>query len=932
MAPRWGKAERQGAGWHRLEFHCLDVAAVLAEAFEAAPGLLDDLAALLALPEDETRGLLLALLALHDVGKVSAAFQYLRPDIAEPLGVSKAEVDRYERTNAGHDAVGYALLHHAWKARGSALLPLIAAATGHHGVQPSAKATLRALRPWLSETDEATAATLIQAMTGLFGWMGTTPAREAAERASYVLNGLFSVCDWLGSDESVFRYRSDPMPLHDYWTEVARPGARTLLAEVGLHKLRRCMAAPPLAFADLFAHLGSAVVATPLQDAVDCAFRTEALPPGPLLVILEDAPGAGKTEAGDLAIHRLIAAGRASGFYCGLPTMATADGAYGRKKPVVERLFASPPSFVLAHARRHLNEAFRAVATRAGLEAGEGEAQQWFVHGGKRALLSEAGVGTIDQALMGALRNRHAPVRLWGLWRKVLLVDEVHAYDDYMTETLKALLRHHAGRGDHAILMSATLPSRLRGDLIAAFAAGAGWPDAAERAPQLERAGFPLLGLHHAGGSVETPVAPRKPSAPVTLRPVHDAAEVVAQVAAWAREGRCVIWFRNTVDDAIDALNALTPALAEVGAPPPLLFHARFLPGHRSAIERAVLDAFGPRSSPDKRRGRVLVATQVAEQSLDLDFDEWVSDLAPPDSILQRLGRRRRHARTADGARLAPDAVDQRPVDAALLLMPPLEAAERPTPETAGGRGVRGMESPWYAILFRRASAVYVDDAELWLGALHLTCPETIPHRTATGPALHPGDDARPLLESVYATDDDAFCRRVPPSLLPRHRWKDGSAIEDRRFGLRNTFGFREGLLKDWRDGEAQAGRDDVEERLPTRLGDSHSVILARRRGPGADGAPAFLDEATDGSPAMSTLSVRHRLRPPPEDAPLLDALRQSLPPRFGRLLEWTPVVFLEDIGDGRWAGLVHEERPAGERKRRVGYDRVLGFRLVAPG
>ena len=74
-----------------------------------------------------------------------------------------------------------------------------------------------------------------------------------------------------------------------------------------------------------------------------------------------------------------------------------------------------------------------------------------------------------------------------------------------------------------------------------------------------------------------------------------------------------------------------------------MLFHARFAIGDRLAIERRVLERFGVAS---KNRSGVLVATQVIEQSLDLDFDVMVTDLAPIDLLIQRAGRLWRHMRS----------------------------------------------------------------------------------------------------------------------------------------------------------------------------------------------------------------------------------------------------------------------------------------------
>ncbi|CCG07920.1 CRISPR-associated helicase/endonuclease Cas3 [Pararhodospirillum photometricum] len=883
---RWGKAG--STPWHRLTYHGLDVAAVLDAAFEAWPGLLEALAAGLGLARDDTRRLLLMVLALHDLGKVSGAFQHLRPDLAEALGV-KATVAPYDRRQAGHDTLGFVLWRTLWRDAKRGLGPapavrtefsrvaaLIAAATGHHGVQPPTTGpTLSQFSPWLTDADLEAAQVFHEEMRALFAPSGALPTQEACERLSYTLNGLFSVCDWLGSAEA-FAYHAEPLDLADYYNTHAQPTARRLLADLAPTGMTPPAPAPLLDFAALFPGLASSP--TPLQAACARHVDPAVLPEGALLVIVEDAPGAGKTEAGDLIIHRLLTAGRAWGFYAGLPTTATAESAFQRKKDVLERLFATIPSFMLAHGRRAHSEAFHAVASRAALETGEGDAQAWFTQGSKRALLSPAGVGTVDQALMGALRVRHGPVRLWGLWRKVLLVDEVHAYDDYMLGALEQLLRHHAAQGDPAILMSATLPTRLREQLVAAFADGAGWPNRA--APSTGSQAFPLLTLHHAQGRVETPVPLRQPARPVHLQAQHAEAPLEDAVVDWASQGRCVVWFRNTVHDARATAQALAPRLTEAGLPPPLLFHARYLPHDRARIERTVLALFGKDSTPADRAGRVLITTQVAEQSLDLDFDEWISDLAPADVVLQRLGRRRRHARDAQGARLPQGHADQRPDSPAFLLMPPLDDADH-----AGPQG-------WLARVLPRSQRLYPDDARLWLGARHLIDPTTIPGRPSTGP-LKPEEDARPLLESVYA-ETNTLCANVPPALHPRHNQNEGKGVAERAQARHNTLAFRNGLLQDWQENGILGSSPD-EEHPPTRLGDSAPVALATHR----DTGPAFLGEDLD----RSLLRVPQPLLPPATDQAFLDALAALLPLAQRRRLSFTPVLCLTPDPDNGWVG-----------------------------
>ena len=923
---RWGKSEQTGPGYHLLVYHMLDVAAVMASGLERRPDLLAFLAHGLRLPADTARSVILALTALHDIGKCALAFQALRKDVAARLGLDVTGIHPYDSARAHHVCVGQALLLDLIE-EGRVALPLeepisdpaeiedlLSIFSGHHGFQPPLEATLASYRGQWRRDDKDTAALLVEAVCEFFVWRRGVPDLDGVRRMSYLLNGLVTICDWLGSS-AAFAFEAEPMALSDYWCRRALPTAATALANANISLFQQRERPHPLGFRGLFPGFAAA---TPLQAILDRMLATEQRPEGAFLVIVEDLTGAGKTEAADLLAHHLLATGRIDGVYYGLPTMATADAAWERKEEEADgggeslaaRIFGRVPARVLAHAKRHRNRPFRELLTRAGQSDGEAAPLDWLARSNKRALLAELGIGTVDQALQGALRTRHATVRLAGLWRKLLVVDEVHAYDDYMQGVLEALLRHQALLGQNVLLMSATLPSLLRTRLIQAFGQGAGWSDLDARIAQLDRDHLPLLGLHHAHGSKERPVTamPRPGARPLRFSAVHAEAEVVDWLVRHACAGRSAIWFRNTVDEAIASFEQLDTVLTAKGLARPLLYHARFLPADRAERERSLLEVAGKNAEPARRRGRVIVATQAAEQSLDLDVDELVSDLAPVDVLIQRIGRRRRHPREADGSR-AIDGIEHRPDSEIRLHLPPLDS---PTED-------------WFRRFSPGGAVIYPDTARLWLTVRHLLDPTTIPGRPANADGIALERDARALLESVYA-ENEVVAAAVPSALRPSVFDVAGRDMEDRRQAFLNRLQFADGLLADWNRNTAVLADEDW---APTRLGESYALMLAVTQ----DGRFHFLEPGMDPL-EDSVLRVPWPIETDPADHGARAALARLLPDdRARQRFAFQRLVVLRNDGASSWIGtaIVHDRRGRA-RSLRLRYRRRTGLQRVTAG
>ncbi len=678
-------------------------------------------------------------LAMHDIGKFATSFQNQRPDLLQHLQ-ERASTKSYGGVR--HDALGELLWRTHLLVRADALglgaqasrfacriAPWVQAVTGHHGEPPDAgHATIHA---HFDACDESAAESFVAEMRAILppeialGAICAAPVKQAiraARECSWWFAGVAVLADWLGSNKAFFPYVSETRALSDYWQNIALPQSRRAVDAAGVLP-------QPVAHGrrlqDIFGHERISVL-TPLQTRAD----TINLPAGPQLYLLEDVTGAGKTEAALTLAYRLMAQGEAGGIFIGLPTMATANAMFERVVAVANRLFApqARPSVVLAHGRRDLVGSFRAAVLHA--DRAEGDPQQadetasarcasWLADHNKKALLASVGVGTIDQALLAVLHARHQSLRLLGLFRKVLIVDEVHACDAYMQELLEGLLQFHAAAGGSAILVSATLPKEVKRKLAAKFAAGRGWA-----APDLVSNGYPLITRVQAGSATEHPVGTRpEVQRRVAVAYCSDRDQIIAEIRAAVAEGHCVCWVRNTVADAIEAWESIRRSIPELNC---TLFHARFALGDRLAIEEDLRSAFGPMGDSARRRARVVVATQVIEQSLDVDFDLMISDLAPIDRLIQRSGRLQRHTRAANGTPIR--GRDERGGARMIVFGPPW--ADRPA-------------ANWISAFFPRGAAVYPHAGQLWLTARELISRE----------GFSMPEDARLLIETVYAPD-----------------------------------------------------------------------------------------------------------------------------------------------------------------------------------
>ncbi len=415
----------------------------------------------------------------------------------------------------------------------------------------------------------------------------------------------------------------------------------------------------------------------PVQRAVADAASTMAEPG---LILVEAPMGEGKTEAALLAVEILAARFGAGGCFIALPTMATTDAMFSRVAAWIDRLPVGAVSTYLAHGKSALNPEFQEMS-RLGRLAGVVQDDQIgdedeksvdgvavalaWLSGRKKGVLSSFVVGTIDQVLMGGLKSRHLVLRHLALAGKVVVIDEVHASDEFMSVFLIKVLRWLGAYGVPTVLLSATLPAARRNEFVAAYRTRRvpeteqdGCPPAPEplfrSRPRLSpravmrpavavHAGYPCVTTATLTGSVTTAVTSSGRELTVDVRFASDDDEALATLLAAAlADGGCVAVVRNTVVRAQATAGMLRRTFGDVV----VLVHSRFLGPDRMRKEAQLRRWLGPPGSGTERPARlIVVGTQVLEQSLDIDFDLMVSDLAPMDLLLQRIGRLHRHDR-----------------------------------------------------------------------------------------------------------------------------------------------------------------------------------------------------------------------------------------------------------------------------------------------
>jgi len=544
-----------------------------------------------------------ALAGLHDIGKISPGFQAKCPDWLEQNKLRKNYGDGYEQD---HSVVTQYSIQEFLKEKlhNTNAAELWASILGaHHG-------RLHRLGIRLNANDGEWELTRNKIIS-MFSENAGLPDVIIDIHWPYIwwVAGLVSVSDWIGSANDWFPAEENTEPAQ------SNVKAQKAVRAIGFDfpKIKK-----GLGFGDVFYDQKIKLGFEPN----DLQLKSEAQINKPGLYIIEAPMGMGKTEAALWCSYKLMSNGYATGFYFALPTQTTSNRIHLRVNEFLRNIVDGPMDARLIHANSWL---VNDIVPKFNVNSIDDKdfnhaATDWFASS-KRGLLAPFAVGTIDQALMSVIAVKHFFIRQFALSNKVIILDEVHSYDLYTGTLIKIMCDKLISLGCTIILLSATLTENVKMKFLAQ--------------KKCDSSCYPQI-----SGSFISPVEVTKPEPKLVRIKMQSEQNALIAAIQQAKNGKCVLWVCNTVNKAQQIFDCAKKQdnTIEMG-----VLHSRFPYYRREQLEEYWIDKLGKNGS--KRSGCILFSTQIVEQSVDIDADFMVSELAPTDMLLQRLGRLCRHER-----------------------------------------------------------------------------------------------------------------------------------------------------------------------------------------------------------------------------------------------------------------------------------------------
>jgi CRISPR-associated endonuclease/helicase Cas3 len=615
------------------------------------------------------RWLLIFLAGCHDVGKATPAFQSKKIQGQDVEGFHGRITDTglalpahlHSPNQVPHSLASFAILERLGFDRTLAIVP-----GGHHGVPPTIP-TILDVNSWFENTgfrDPSWVAVQEEAVAfalELAGLVDTSLADVSAvqltQEAQVLLTALVIISDWLASDAKRF-------PLVSAWEQAAPSSERAAEAWSAIALPSYWAASTDWQTLSQTLYQERFGIETPYPVQAAAIELLNALDK-PGIIVIEAPMGEGKTEAALAAAEICAEKTGRGGIFFALPTQATSDGIFRRIKDWVDCLstgYGQVNSMFLAHGKARFNEDYQGIRLSAHIHVGSDDendtkniggviASDWM-KGPKKGILNSFVVGTIDQVLMGGLKQKHLALRHLGLANKVVIIDECHAYDAYMSQYLLKVLRWLGAYQVPVIVLSATLSAQSRKKivdayrgidstpLIEAIPAFGGCEQQTPDPSWVTTLEYPLITYTTKDLNVLQCEPGRSGrSSTVTLDSLADEG-IVPLLDDVLSEGGCIGVILNTVSRAQEFYSLLAEQFGESIV---RLLHSRFLSVDRAAKETELRDLLGAKG--ERPQKLIVVGTQVLEQSLDIDFDVMITDICPMDLLIQRLGRLHRHNR-----------------------------------------------------------------------------------------------------------------------------------------------------------------------------------------------------------------------------------------------------------------------------------------------
>ena len=607
----WAKSSPYMSLWtHSL------CAGLCAERFLAAQSnrrLLSFLSQQLHTCDKETIQLISYLASVHDIGKAHPAFQRKDQELMHRLTGHFPEAFQQEPVEPlipsfRHEHYSSAVLQRIWRQKGLSreLCLLYSTAVALHHQKPRDRMSLIPPRnPIWAELQDL----LEREMALRFLCNSVLRLPDSVDSTCMLISSLIILMDWVAS--SAFFCQAEDLSEAEI----------QILVDRSLHLLGLIDSSSfssVSSFSQMFPAISNL---RPLQRAC------EGLHPDASLTIIEAPMGEGKTEAALFHAARAAQKLESRGLYFALPSQATSNQMFSRMNAWLEQIGTKDAR--LLHGTAFLTQQLPDQFTT----EDETIAAKWL-QPARMGFLGPNAVGTIDQAMATVLRSRFSMVRLVGLSNKVLIIDEVHAYDLYMSQIIETLLRWCHSCAIPVILLSATMQQTQRQRYLSCFTA-APLPDLSSS--------YPLLTQVLPDGTIQQQPCDASSHYHYQFVPVrtdYNAASIAQYALQSVHDGGCLAIMVNTVAHAQEIYRAVRSC--ECDEISLFLFHSRFPLCRRSEIEKTCVEAFGADRSRRPQKA-ILIATQVVEQSIDLDFDGMISELAPMDLLLQRAGRLHRH-------------------------------------------------------------------------------------------------------------------------------------------------------------------------------------------------------------------------------------------------------------------------------------------------